>query len=67
MLYALRITQSPKRITKRGLYDLFLRIGDSHPRVLSVAALWESVSEGAEREPQADHKKEVFTTSFCVY
>ena len=48
---------SPKRITReRSLTSFFVSALYSHPRVLSPLRS-ESVSFGAEREPQADHKK----------
>ena len=49
---------SPKRITEiEAFSSLYFVFGGSHPRVLSVASLGESVSFGAEREPQTDHRK----------
>jgi len=42
-------------------------VGASHPRVLSVASLDESVSFVAEREPQADHFNEDATASSSLF
>ena len=52
---------NPKRITKKEAFGpLFLFAWDSHPRVLSVASLGESVSKEPSANPERITKKRDF-------